>query len=182
MKRVCVFCGSSIGNNPSFQKSAEEFGKLIASFEYELIYGGGKAGLMGVLADSVLSNGGKVTGIIPDFLKKHELAHKGVSKLIVADSMHSRKKKMYDMADCFIALPGGIGTMDELCEILTWQQLKIVNKPTAILNIDGYFDNLTGFFKKIAACGFIEKEFLKRLIVSKSAKTIFKLINKQTGY
>jgi uncharacterized protein (TIGR00730 family) len=180
MKRICVFCGSNSGNNPAFKKSAEELGKYIAVSGYELIYGGGKSGLMGVLADSVLNNGGQVTGIIPVFLKKHELAHCGVSRLIVTDSMHSRKRKMYAMSDCFIALPGGIGTMDELCEILTWQQLKIVYKPVAILNTCGYFDGLLGFFKEIAARGFVEQEFLERLIVSKSAKTVFKLIKGQS--
>lgn len=139
---ICVFCGSSTGTNPIYADSARELGYLIASNHHTLVYGGGNIGLMGIVADAVLEKGGKVIGIIPDFLIKKEVGHSGLSQLEIVGSMHERKRRMADLTDAFIALPGGWGTLDETAEILTWKQLELVNQPLGILNVNGFFDSL----------------------------------------
>ncbi len=156
MKSICVFCGSSKGRKVIYSEIAVRLGETLASRNISLVFGGGKIGLMGLLADSCMSNGGSVTGIIPKFLSKDEIAHDGISELIVVESMHDRKLKMSQLADGFIALPGGFGTLEELCEILTWVQLDIINKPIGILNIEGYFDHLIDQFHKM-----VEEQLLK---------------------
>ncbi|MDX1628448.1 MAG: TIGR00730 family Rossman fold protein, partial [Fulvivirga sp.] len=128
MKNVCVFCGSSPGKNKIYTDAAEALGKLIATHDMRLIYGGGRVGLMGKIADAVIAHGGHVTGVIPDFLQRKEVGHPALTKLIVVESMHERKQKMAELADAFIALPGGFGTLEELAEIVTWVQLSLVNK------------------------------------------------------
>ncbi|MCL2485671.1 MAG: TIGR00730 family Rossman fold protein [Endomicrobia bacterium] len=171
-KRICVFCGSNNGKDKIFRETAIELGRLIAFEKMELVYGGGKAGLMGAVADSVLENGGKVIGIIPDFLKARELCHTRLSELIITDTMHDRKSKMYALADYFLVLPGGIGTLDEFAETLTWSQLSIHGKPCGLLNVNGYYDYLLKFMDNMVTQNFFEKENLEHLIVDTSSEKI----------
>lgn len=172
MKRICVYCGSGIGKNPDYHQAAKDLGAELAKRNIELIYGGASIGLMGVLADSVLAGGGRVTGIIPRFLVEKELSHKELSTLIIVDSMHQRKTKMADLADGFIALPGGFGTFEELFEILTWRQLGFHQKPCSILNVDGYYNKLAEFLKKAVDEGFIKRERLDILIFDDNPFTL----------
>lgn len=158
MKRVCVFCGSKTGKGAGFSAAARRMGEVIAQSALELVYGAGQVGLMGVLADTVLKNGGQVIGVIPEALVARELAHRGVSDLRIVQSMHERKALMAELADGFIALPGGFGTFEEFCEILTWAQLGLHAKPCGILNVDGYYDALLDLFDRGVAEGFIEAE------------------------
>ena len=132
MESVCVFCGSSSGFHPIYKKSAHELGQRIAEEKIRLIYGGGSVGLMGVLADAVMEHGGEVIGIIPQFLYDKEVGHDGLTRLIIVESMHERKQKMAELSNGFIAMPGGIGTMEELFEIFTWSQLALIKKPVAL--------------------------------------------------
>lgn len=146
MKSICVFCGSSLGRNPDYEKGAIELGTAIANRGITLVYGGGNVGLMGVVADAALSAGGKVFGVIPEFLVSKELAHQGLTRLETVESMHDRKARMAELSDAFIALPGGYGTLEEFCEVLTWAQLGLHQKPHGLLNIAGYYDPLLQFF------------------------------------
>lgn len=146
MKSICVFCGSHAGRLPAYTKAAEELGELLAARQIRLIYGGGNVGLMGVVARATLNAGGAVTGVIPHFLMRKEIEGLEVSELITVGSMHERKQRMADLSQGFIAMPGGMGTMDELCEILTWAQLGLHNHPIGLLNPEGYFDRLIAFF------------------------------------
>lgn len=152
---ICVFCGSSTGQNPVFSKTTSSFGKELADQKCHLIYGGGKLGLMGVLAQSVLDHGGLVTGVIPDFMISKEVAHEGITKLIITESMHMRKAEMARLADGFVVLPGGLGTLDEMAEILTWNQLGIIQKPIVILNIEGYYDTFLQMISQMEQDGFL---------------------------
>jgi uncharacterized protein (TIGR00730 family) len=140
MRYVCVFCGSSSGRGEVYKSAASHFGHLLVEQGFGLVYGGGHVGLMGVLADAVLNAGGQVVGVLPRFLVDRELAHSGLSELVVVDTMHQRKQIMADRADAFVALPGGFGTADELCEILTWAQLHLHTRPVGLLNVAGYFN------------------------------------------
>lgn len=149
MKRVCVFCGSSLGHDPAFAEKAHEFGALLACEGLGLVYGGAKVGLMGAVADAVLAGGGEVIGVLPRALQERELAHTGLTQLHVVGSMHERKTRMADFADAFVALPGGFGTLDEFCEVLTWAQLGIHQKSCGLLNVNAYYD---GFLAQTAAC------------------------------
>ena len=141
-KSICVFCASAAGKNEIYVKSAFEVGQKIASIDSTLIYGGGKVGLMGAVADGALSKQGEVIGIIPKFMTPHEIAHQGISKLIEVESMHERKMLMHEMSDAVITLPGGYGTFEELFEIVTWIQLGLYKKPVALLNTNGYYNHL----------------------------------------
>ena len=147
MHRICVFCGSSPGKSPEFARAAAALGRLLARERIELVTGGGKVGLMGVIADAVLEAGGAVHGVIPHALVQKELAHPGVTTQTIVDTMHQRKQQMADLSDGFIALPGGMGTLDELCEILSWAQLGMHSKPVVLLNVQGYF---AGFLAQTA--------------------------------
>lgn len=140
--KVCVFCGSNPGLTKEYATEAGHLGTLLAQKGHTLIYGGGKVGLMGILADSVLQNGGEVIGIIPGFLKEREVGHTGITRLEVVFSMHERKKRMADLTDAFVALPGGWGTLDELAEILTWKQLGLIHQPIFLINTNQFFDPL----------------------------------------
>src|ERR1043165_174167 len=144
-RRVCVFCGSSPGARPEYRQAAEAMGRLLASRRIGLVYGGGNVGLMGLLADAALSAGGEVIGVIPRHLDAREVAHRGLPDLRVVASMHERKALMADLSDAFIALPGGLGTLEEMFEILTWAQLGLHRKPCGLLNVLGYFDRLLSF-------------------------------------
>jgi len=137
---LCVFCGSKFGEQPAFRAAAAELGRLMAERGVGLVYGGGRIGLMGVVAEAVLAGGGQVTGIIPEFLQRLEVGNDDVQELIVTDSMHSRKRRMFERSDAFVALPGGLGTFDETIEILTWKQLRLHDKPIVLINTEGYWD------------------------------------------
>jgi uncharacterized protein (TIGR00730 family) len=155
MKRICVFCGSSNGSQPVYAQSARGLGAVLASNGIGLVYGGGNVGLMGVVADAVMDGGGEVIGVIPEALVQRELAHRAVTELIVVRSMHERKAKMAELSDAFIAMPGGYGTFEEFCEIITWAQLGLHRKPCAILNVEGYYDPLLALFDHAVAEGFV---------------------------
>ena len=142
IKSVCVFAGSNKGSSPRFAEAAKELGKTLTDRDIDVVFGGGKVGLMGVLADEALARGGAVTGVIPETLMEREVAHAGLTELIVVDSMHTRKALMASRADAFIAIPGGMGTLEELFEVLTWKQLGLHAKPCGLLNVEGYYDNL----------------------------------------
>lgn len=142
IKAVCVYCGSGPGNNPKFVEAAQELGRILAHNDIRLIYGGGSIGLMGAIAESVVDHGGAVTGIIPEFLKARELMFRRAQEMIVTHDMHERKRLMFERADAFVALPGGIGTLEELVEQLTWAQLGRHKKPILFANIDGFWDPL----------------------------------------
>lgn len=159
MKNICVFCGSSVGVRPEYADAARQLGALLAQRGLGLVYGGGRVGLMGVIADAVLTNGGHVSGIIPEFLFKKEIEHKDVHDLRVVGSMHERKALMADLADGFIALPGGWGTLDEFCEILTWAQLGLHTKPCGLLNVSGYYDSFLQFFDTATTEGFVQPQY-----------------------
>lgn len=146
MRSICVFCGSSLGRNPDYEKGAIALGTAIVDRGLTLVYGGGNVGLMGVVADAVLTAGGEVFGVIPEFLVAKELAHPGLTRLETVQSMHDRKARMAELSDAFIALPGGYGTLEEFCEVLTWAQLGLHQKPHGLLNIAGYYDPLLQFF------------------------------------
>jgi uncharacterized protein (TIGR00730 family) len=167
MPSVCVFCGSSVGNDPAFSEAAKELGRLLAKYDCTLVYGGGKVGLMGVLADEVLRNSGKAIGIIPHFLYQREVGHDGLTQLEVVESMHERKKRMADLTDFFIAMPGGWGTLDELAEILTWRQLGLVKGPIGLLNTRSFFDPLLTQLDQMTTKGFVSAANSKTLIVGK---------------
>jgi hypothetical protein len=147
-----------MGNSSLYAKAAYELGSLLAVNKIRLIYGGAKVGLMGTVADGVLQNGGEVTGVLPTFLSGKEIAHAGLTELILVESMHERKMKMSELADGFIALPGGMGTMEELCEILTWSQLGLHRKPAGVLNVNGYYDFLLLLFQKMVEEGFLREK------------------------
>ncbi len=165
LKRICVFCGTNPGSRPVYSSAARELGRVLAEQDIELVYGGASVGIMGELADSVQEHGGHVTGIIPQQLMEKEAAHTGIRNLIVVASMHQRKSQMADMSDGFVALPGGIGTMEGFFEVLTWGQLGIHAKPAAILNVEGYFDQLTGFLDHAVQEGFLTDTHRHAIIV-----------------
>jgi len=166
---ICVYCGSSAGNRPEYADAARELGALLASQGIQLVFGGGSVGLMGILADAVLAAGGHVTGVIPHGLRTRELAHEGVSEMIAVDSMHARKQRMVDLADAFIALPGGIGTLDELFETWTWLQLGIHRKPVGLLNVGSYYDPLLVFLRQMVDRGFLKPAQFDWLLVDRAA-------------
>jgi uncharacterized protein (TIGR00730 family) len=163
MKRLCVFCGSSAGHDPRYRAAAEAVGRTLARRGIELVYGGGNIGLMGAVADACLAAGGSVTGVIPEALMGKEVAgrpvdHRALTRLEVVDSMHTRKARMADLSDGFIALPGGFGTFEEFCEILTWGQLGFHAKPVGLLNVSGFYDPLLALFDHAVREGFLRAE------------------------
>lgn len=161
MRRICVFCGSSLGTSSVYAAAADQLGELLAREGIGLLYGGGKVGLMGRLADAVLEGGGEVIGVIPAQLEAREVAHAGLTELRVVRSMHERKAMLADLADAFVALPGGLGTLEELFEIATWAQLGIHAKPVGILNVSGYFDCVSQLLNQAIHEGFIREEHRK---------------------
>ena len=142
LRRVCVFCASSPGTDPAITEATVTLGRLLAERDIELVYGGGAVGLMGLVADTVIEAGGAVTGVIPTGLFSKEVAHRGLTSLEEVDTMHERKARMYEISDAFIALPGGFGTLEELAEVLTWNQIGILTKPVGVLNVNGFWDPL----------------------------------------
>jgi uncharacterized protein (TIGR00730 family) len=179
MKRITVFCGSSPGKNGKYSEQAFLLGKVLAQKNIGVVYGGAKIGLMGAVADGALSAGGEVIGVIPDFLQTKEVAHTELSEMIVVYSMHERKLKMHDLADGFIALPGGFGTMEELFEILTWGQLGLHQKPVGLLNIENFYQPLLNMLSQMTEQNFL-KEVNRQMLLSD--KDIFNLLNKMKEY
>lgn len=153
--RWCVFCGSSAGTKPAYRAAATELGTALAAAGIELVYGGGHVGLMGAVADAVLAAGGTAIGVIPRTLAEREVAHTGLTQLHVVETMHERKALMADLSDGFVALPGGFGTFEEFCEILTWVQLRIIDKPCYLLDVAGYYDPLIAMFDRAVSEGFV---------------------------
>jgi uncharacterized protein (TIGR00730 family) len=158
MQHICVFCGSQPGTNGLYRQAAAELGRLLVQRRYGLVYGGGHVGLMGVIADAVLQAGGEVIGVIPEAMVARELAHTGVTHMHVVPSMHMRKARMAELADAFVAMPGGYGTFEELFEIITWAQLGLHRKPIGLLNVAGYFEGLMALVERAIAEGFIKPE------------------------
>lgn len=180
MKAITVFCGSSSGKNPAFNIQALALGKALASYNIILIYGGAKVGLMGAVANGALDHGGKVIGVLPHFLQKKEIAHEGLTQLILTESMHERKIIMNDLCEGVIALPGGFGTLEELFEMLTWGQLGMHSKPIGILNIDGYYDALIALLKSMVKDGLLKQENQKMLLVSDDIEDLLLQMNNYT--
>jgi uncharacterized protein (TIGR00730 family) len=176
IESVAVFCGSKNGNNPLFAQHAVELGKHLAMLRLKLIYGGGKKGLMGTLADAVLQNGGAVMGVIPKVLIEWEHQHEGLTELAVVPDMHSRKKMMYDMSDAAIILPGGMGTLDELFEMMTWNQLKIHDKKIYVLNSGGFFNHLINHLRHLEKEDFLYEPVEERIILCNTPVEVFNKI------
>ena len=193
MKNVTVFCGSSSGTESIYSTQATLLGRTLAKRNLKLIYGGAKVGLMGALADGVLSGGGEIIGVLPHFLRSKEIAHEGLTELILVDSMHERKTKMHELCDGIIALPGGFGTLEELFEILTWGQLGLHKKPVGLLNIKGFYDSLNMLLQTMVDKGFLKVINYRMLLISNDiddllekmdnyiAPTIGKWINEETA-
>jgi uncharacterized protein (TIGR00730 family) len=156
IQSLCVFCGSRAGADPAFAQAAEQLGRRLAERGVRLIYGGGSIGLMGVLMGAVLEHGGEVSGVIPEFLMHREVGNPDLTELIVVDSMHERKRRMFELADAFAVLPGGIGTLDETIEIITWQQLRLHTKPIAILSVGDYWKVFESLIEQVIAQGFAD--------------------------
>lgn len=156
IRSLCVLCGSREGTDPVYRDVAVRLGRLIAEQDVRLIYGGGSIGLMGIIADAVLSAGGEVVGVIPDFLIRSEVGHYDLTDLVITDSMHDRKRRMFEMADAFVVLPGGLGTLDETFELITWRQLRLHDSPIIILDVDGYWAPLISLIDATIAAGFAD--------------------------
>ncbi len=173
MKSICVYCGSNAGNKPVYAGRAQALGARIAAEGLQLIYGGGNVGLMGIVADAVLAHGGEVVGVIPEQLVQWEVAHKGVTRLEVVANMHERKARMFDLADAFVALPGGFGTLDEMFEMLTWRQLGLGQKPCAFLDVDGFYAPLIGMIDRMVEERFLHAEQRHDLWHGEDIDTLF---------
>lgn len=169
IRTVCVFCGSSTGKGSVYAAQARLLGRTLAENGLHLVYGGSNIGLMRILADEVMMYGGSVTGIMPHSLAGKEIAHRGITKLYLVDSMHERKAMMDSLSDAFIAMPGGIGTLDELFEILSWNQLDIISKPVALFNVSGYFDHLIRFLDHTVRERFVRPEHRSNLLIDDDA-------------
>jgi uncharacterized protein (TIGR00730 family) len=165
MNRICVFCGSSPGHDPRYLEAARATGRLLAARGLGLVYGGGSAGLMGAVADAALAAGGEVIGVIPQVLQIRELAHRSLTTLHVVGSMHERKALMAELSDGFVALPGGMGTLEELSEVLTWAQLGLHARPVGLLDVAGYYRPLVQFFDQAVSAGFLRPVHRRLLLV-----------------
>lgn len=178
VKSIAVFCGSREGYSEQYMSTAWELGQTLAAKNIQLVYGGAKVGLMGAVADGVLDNGGKVIGIIPEFLRTKEIAHEGLTELLLVQTMHERKLKMHDMSDGIITLPGGWGTMEEMFEMLTWAQLGLHQKPVGLLNINGFYDSLKALSDNMVQEGFLQECTNEMLLVSSSITDLLDQIEK----
>ncbi len=172
IRRICVFCGSSAGTRPAYREAARQLGHALAENRIGLVFGGGKVGLMGAVADAALERSGEAIGVIPHALVAREIAHPGVTEMRTVNSMHERKALMADLSDAFIALPGGYGTLEEFCEALTWSQLGIHKKPCGLLNVEGYYDPLIEFLDAAVAEGFLKAENRQLVIVDTDAEAM----------
>jgi len=178
MKSVCVFCGSSTGIRESYTVNARFLGRILTENNVTLVYGGGNVGLMGVIADAVIEAGGKTIGVMPKSIAELEIVHDNLTELYLVDTMAERKEMMAKLSDAFIAMPGGFGTLDELSEILTYNQLRIFDKPMGLLNIDGYFDGLLNFFDHAVSERFVRKEHRKNILVANDSEELLGKLGK----
>jgi uncharacterized protein (TIGR00730 family) len=172
VRRVCVFCGASPGSRPAYAEAAEELAGLLVAQKIAVVYGGGRVGLMGKLADAVLAHGGEITGVIPRALVHREIGHRQVADLRVVGSMHERKALMTELADAFVALPGGIGTLEELFEVFTWAQLGLHQKPCGLLDVESYYDGIAAFLDHAVRERFLRAEHRSTLIVERDAAAL----------
>lgn len=172
-KNIAVFCGSKLGNNSIYEEHAIQLGKLFAKHKINMVYGGGKVGIMGVIANTIMENKGTVTGIIPKLLVEWEQQNESITQLLVVEDMHIRKKMMYEMSDAVIVLPGGYGTMDELFEVITWNNLKIHEKQTILLNSAGYYNHLISHINTMGNEGFLYDNWNEKIIVANNPEFIF---------
>jgi len=177
IKSLAVFCGSKSGKNPLFAKHAAELGELLAKHKIKLIYGGGSAGLMGVIADAAMENNGEVKGVIPKILLEWEVQHRGITELVISNDMHERKKIIYSLCDAALILPGGFGTLDELFEIVTWNQLTIHDKEIYILNSGGFYNHLIYHIQLMKKEGFLYEEAEKRITIIDNPADLLKYIS-----
>ena len=177
LRALCVFCGSSLPSDVRFAESARSLASEIAARGVELVYGGGSVGLMGVVADTCLAAGGKVTGVIPVGLFRREIAHAGLTTLYEVGTMHERKQRMYDLADAFVALPGGLGTLEELAEIATWSQLGLHRKPIVLFDVDGFWDPMVAQLDRMVTVGLLKAENRELLPSATSPDAVFELID-----
>jgi len=180
LRRLCVFCGSKVGMDPRYRAAAVELGQLLAREGTGLVYGGGSIGLMGVLADAMLADGGEVIGVIPDSLATKELLHSGVTKMHVVASMHARKALMADLSDAFVAMPGGFGTFEEFFEVVTWSQLKLHRKLTGLLNVGGYYDPLLRLVDHAVQEGFIQPKHRNLLVIEERPEVLLSRLAAET--
>lgn len=174
MKRICVNCGSNVGANPDYMAMAEKLGKTLVEHKLDLVYGGADVGLMGGVANAVIAGGGSVIGIIPKSFA-NKVSHQGLSELHIVNSMHERKKMMFELSDGVIALPGGFGTLEEVTEILTWSQLGLNDKPCGLINVNGYYDKLLSFFDHAVHEGFIKSAHKDMLLVEETPKKLLEM-------
>jgi uncharacterized protein (TIGR00730 family) len=174
IKSICVYCGSSQNVDEAYKRSATDFGRIMAENNIRLVYGGGRSGLMGLVADAVLEHGGEAIGVIPEHLSEREVQHLGLTELHVVDSMHTRKQKMVDESDAFVVLPGGVGTLDEACEVITWRQLGIHDKPICIVNVDGYWSPLMSLVQNIIDAGFMREGDINTFSMVNSVDDVLK--------
>ena len=171
-KNICVFCGSNSGYNEIYANVTKQFAREIVKNDMTLVYGGGKVGIMGIISKEIMDNGGKVIGVIPEFLNNMGLGNKNLTEMKVVSDMHTRKKTMYEISDYFVALPGGIGTFEEITEIITWKQISIHNKPIALLNINNFYDGYMNFLQKAVDEGFMKQSHISNIIVEKDCDKI----------
>ena len=181
MRALCIFCGSSSGNDPAYSAVARHVGAFLASSDITLVYGGGRVGLMGSLADAVLEAGGRVIGVIPQMLIDKEVGHAGLTELHIVRTMTERKLLMGELSDAFVALPGGIGTMDELFEVWTWSQLELHHKPCGVLNHNGYYDSLIAFLDHAVHEGFLHRRHRAMFLVDSEIETLVERLFAASG-
>lgn len=178
MKAIAVYCGSSVGASPIYREMAVQFGKELVKRGLTLVYGGAKVGIMGIVADTVLEGGGEVIGVIPSLLEQREISHQGLTKLYKVETMHERKQLMIELADGFIALPGGPGTMEEFFEVFTWSQIGLHQKPCGLLNVNGYYDHLISFFEHMQQEQFLAEKYFKMKLVAAEPAELLDLFDK----
>lgn len=174
IRSLCVLCGSREGNDRAYREAAIRLGELMAEEGVRLVYGGGSIGLMGVIADAVIEAGGEVVGVIPDFLIRYEVGHGRLTDLVVTDSMHDRKRRMFEMADAFVVLPGGLGTLDETFEIVTWKQLRLHDSPIILLNVNGYWSPLLALVHATIRGGFADPDIAELITVVEAPEQVFR--------
>jgi len=179
MKRIAVYCGSSLGEAHVYEKEAGLLGEWLTQNQYDLVFGGGQVGLMGVVADAVLRGQGRAIGVMPDFLQDGERAHNGLTEFYTVSSMHERKLKMIELSDAFIALPGGPGTLEEISEVYSWRRIGQHRKPCVFYNINGFYDPLAVFFSQMVSQGFLSEADYHKVLFSDSLETIHDFIRRQ---
>lgn len=176
IRSVCVLCGSREGTDPAYREAAIRLGRLMAERGVRLVYGGGSIGLMGVIADTVIEAGGEVVGVIPDFLIRYEVGHRSLTDLVVTESMHDRKRRMFEMADAFVVLPGGLGTLDETFEIVTWKQLRLHDSPIVVLDVNGYWSPLVDLMHATIRGGFAHPDVAELITVVEKPEQVLQCL------